>query len=353
MKASTCMSILIAVYTLLIDVVRIGFGDALEREAIAVHHDQLQNLQVECEEVRAYDIDPAVAAKEPLNFRQVQLELKRTEASTLTFQFLNGSAYYDRTTAGSTLSYWAAKGLPAIARQTQIISATGRMEELTTQVLANGKKASFGGLRQLSEFSPDVTIDIALGLRLLANRQWLNKDDLGAMEEVPQNDPSIVILHALDGSGHLHEMRFDKRLLYAMVYYRCTGTRGSYVEIMNSDFHRYGNVFIPGRMIRNSNVVDSKGQTRHPLTFTLTVRRVSLNDPNNTAARYVIAWPAHLHLFDARTNDQIEIGPTTRPLSDDDIRQQIAERRIREAMLEALAAQRVHRALDGEPTTRP
>ncbi len=257
----------------------------------------------------------------------------------------------DRTTTANTLNYWTAKGLPAIARQIQIISTTGRTEELTTQLLANGKRISFGGLRQLNGFSPDDTIDIALGLRLLGGRQWLNGDDLNAMEEVPQNDPTIVILHTQEG-GHFHEMRFDKRLLYAMVYYRCTGTRGSYVEIKNADFHRYGNVFVPGKIIRTSNVVDSKGETRHPMTFTLTVTKVSLNDLNNTSARYVIAWPAQLKLFDARTKDYIEVGPTTRPLSDDDIRQQLAERRIREVMLESLAAQRIQRALNGEPTTR-
>jgi hypothetical protein len=173
------------------------------------------------------------------------------------------------------------------------------------------------------------------------------------MEEVQQNDPTIVILHALDGSGHLHEMRFDKGLLYAMRYYRCTGSRGSYVEITNSDFHRYGNVFIPGKMIRRSHVVASNGQTRHPLTFTLTVTHVSLNDLNNIPATYAIAWPAHLKLFDARTNDRIEVGPTTRPLSDDDIRQQLAERRSREEMLEELATQRIRQALASDPTTRP
>lgn len=353
MKASIPFQIWALTCSLMLSLGSESFADTFERAAIAAHQDQLQNLSIECEEVRTYDIDPAVAAKAPPNFRQVPLDPKRTEISSLTFQFLNGNASYDRNTDGKTLSYWAAKGLPAIARQTQIISASGRIEELTTQLLASGNRASFGGLRQLDEFSPDVTIDIAMGLRLLGGRQWLDRNDLNAMELVPNSDPSIVILHTLDGGGHLHEMRFDKRLLFAMTYYRCTGTRGSYAEIKNSDFRRYGNVFFPTKIIRNSNVVDIKGQTRHPLTFRITVNSVAVNDVNNTPARYAIAWPAQMKLFDARTNDRIEVGPTTRPLSDDDIRQQLADRRMNQVILEGLAAQRIQRVLGGEPTTRP
>ncbi len=93
MKASTRTPIWIAACALMIAVSGKSLGDTLERSAIAAHQDQLQNLKVDCEEMRAYDIDPAVAAKEPPNFRHVRLELKWTEASSLTFQFLNGSAY--------------------------------------------------------------------------------------------------------------------------------------------------------------------------------------------------------------------------------------------------------------------
>jgi hypothetical protein len=353
MKSSIHVPIMIVSFALVIDISYNSFGDALDRAAIAARQDQLQNLDIGCKEIRTYDIEPEVAAKAPPNFRQAPFDLKRTEVSHLNFRFLNGYASYDRETDGVTLQYWAAKGLPAIARQTLMVSSTGRIEELTTQLLANGKRVSFGGLRQLNAFAPDITIDIAMGLRLLGSRLWLNRDDLNAMDEIEQNDPTIVILRALDGSGHVHEMTFDKRLLYAMSYYRCTGTRGSYVEITNSDFHRYRNVFIPGRIVRNSNVIDSKGLMSHPMTFTMTVTSAALNDPNNSANRYATTWPANLKLFDARTNDEIDVGPTTRPLTDDDIREQLAERRTREVMFKELATQRIHRVLDDEPTTRP
>ena len=327
-------------------------GDALDRAAIAAHQDQLQNIVMECEETRAYDIDPAAAAKVPPQFRQPQVDLKRTEAFNLSFSFLDGNAYYDRETDAGTLNYWAGKGLPAIARQRESISATGRIEELTTQTLANGKRPSFGGVRQLSEFSPDDTIDVAMGLRLLGGRQWLTKDDLGAMEEIRQPDSTVVVLHTSSG-GDVHELRFDKRPLYALVYYRCSNPHGAYVEITNSDFGRQGNVFIPCKIVRSSNTEDSGGHVRHPLVFTLIVKHASIGDPTNTSSRYSIAWPAHLQLFDARTNDRIEVGPTTRPLSDDDIRRQLADKQSRELMLEDLARQRIRSALDSAPTTQP
>jgi hypothetical protein len=328
-------------------------ADALERAAVAAHLDQLQNIVMECQEVRNYDVDPAVIDTIPFRFRQAQIDLKRTEAYTLSFSFLNGSAYYDRETDPGTLDYWAGKNLPAIARQTTSISTTGRIEELTVQRFANGKRQSYGGLRQLSAFSPIDTMDIAMGLRLLGGRQWLTKNDLADMDEIAQPDSQVVVLHKLDGAGDVHELRFDKSLLFALVYYRCASPNGAYAEIVNSDFHRQGNVFIPGKVVRSSSIVDSTRQVRHPLVFKITVERAAVNDPNNTPSNYAIAWPAHLQLFDSRTNDRIEVGATTRPMTDDDIRQQLDQKRAQDAALDELANQRINQALNQQPATRP
>jgi hypothetical protein len=328
-------------------------GETVERAAIAAHQDQIQNLVMTCEETRAFDVDPAVIAQEPLNFRQPKIDLKRTEMSTLRFTFLNGNVCYDRATDAQTLGYWTSKGLPAIVRQIQTVSATGKIEELTTQRLANGKPRSFGGLRQMSEFAPDITIDIAMGLRLLGGRQWLSKDDLSNMQEIQQPNPNLVILRALDGAGHVHELHFDRSLLYALVYYRCTNPHGAYLEITNSDFWRHGTIYFPGKIVRSSSIADSTGQIRHPLVFTLKVKDAVVNDAENTPDRYAIAWPAHLQLFDARTNDRVDIGATTRPFSDDDIRQQLAEKHARQLTLEKLATDRINHILNQQPSTRP
>jgi hypothetical protein len=304
-------------------------------------------------EVREYDTDPALVATIPLQFRQIQFDLKRSEAYNLSFSFLNGNAYYYRETDPTTLHYWAAKNLPAIARSTTSIAATGRIEELTIQRFSNGTYRSFGGLRQLSAFPPDDTIDVALGLRLLGGRHWLTEGDLAAMDEIQQPDPQIVILRALDGAGDVHELRFDKNLLFALVHYRCTNANGAYAEITNSDFHRQGNVFIPGKIVRSSSIVGADRQVRHPLVFTITVQRASVGDPMNTELNYSISWPAHLQLFDSRTNDRVDVGPTTRPLTDDDIRQQLAQKKNQEQSLDDLAAQQIRQAMNESPATQP
>jgi len=325
-------------------------ADSLERAAIAACHDQLQNVVLDCEETRTYNIDPAVAADAPLHFRQPQPDLNRTESSALKFSFLDGNARFERSLSKDTLNYWASKGLPAIVRQIQTISATGRIEELTTQELTNGKRPSFGGFRQLAAFAPDVTIDIALGLRLLGARQWLSDDDLSAMQEVAQRDPSLTILQVKDGSGRVHELHFDSRLLYALVYYRCTNSVGGFVEITNTDFQRIGNTFIPGTIVRSSSVTDSTGQIRHPIVFTISMKKASVNDEKNTLDQYSIWWPAHLELFDARTNDRIKVGPTTRPFTDADIRTQVAATRAQNRSMDQMAAERIRQALESQPS---
>lgn len=327
-------------------------ADQVERIAIAAHQDEIQNLIVQCEETRHYDTDPAVADQVSL-MAHSQFDLVRSESSNLTFSFLNGNARYDRTTAQATLNYWMSKKLPAIVSQIETISASGREEQLTTQQLVNGKRLSVGGFKQLDRFPPDDAIDIALGLRLLGAHQWLTKEELNAMQEVPQSDQSIVNLRDHDGNGHIHELRFDRRLLYALVYYRCSSANGASVEITNSDFHQCGNIFLPGDIIRVSNIPNTAGQIKHPLVFSYEVTGASVNDVDNIASRYVITFPANLLLFDARTNDQIKVGPIARTFSDDDIHRQIAENQARQAMFEQLAERRINQVIAASPSTQP
>jgi hypothetical protein len=327
-------------------------AEPIQRAAIAAHQDEMQNLVIECQEIRKYDVDAATIDQ---NFRaeHTQFDLVRSETANLTFSFLNGNARYDRRSDEATLKYWAAKKLPAIISQTLSVSASGRVEELTTQQLTNGKKPSFGGFRQLDQFSPEDTIDIALGLRLLGDRRWLTKEDLNAMQEVQQPDSSIVDLIAQDAGGHTHELRFDRRFLFALVYYRCSNAHGASVEITNTDFRTYGNVFIPGKITRVSNIPRAGGQISHPLIFTYVVKTAAVNDVRNTASRYVIRFPSHLLLFDARTNDEVEVGPIARSFTDDDIHRQIVERQLRQEMYEGLAKRRIEQALSSQPATQP
>jgi hypothetical protein len=326
---------------------------SLDRTAIGIHQDQLQSVILDCEETRTYDIDPAVAARaEPHSVRE-KIGFSRSETYHVNFSFLDGNVLVDRDISADTLAFWMQKRLPAIVRQIQSIAADGRVEELTTQQLVDGRQPSFGGIRQLTAFAPDATIDIALGLRLLGCRQWLSSDDFAAMEQIASADTNIVVLRSHDGTGHTHEFQFDKRVLYALVYYRCTSSHGESVEITNSDFRRYGNVFIPGEIIRVSNIPDSSGQVRHPLRFSISVKSASINDPDNVIARYSISWLPNMRLFDARTSEEIDIGPKPGPLTDDDIHRQLAEKAAYRLALETTTIQRINNALQNSPSTRP
>jgi hypothetical protein len=329
------------------------FGQVLDRAAIAAHLDEIQNVVVKYHESRTYNIDSEVAAKAPVQFSKTNEDLNRKENSTAVFEYLNGNARFDRTTDEITLKYWAKKGMPAIFRQTQTISSTGKVEELTEQILKSGAHISFGGIRQLNAFAPDVAVDVAMGLRLLGSRQWLSRDDLNIMHDGRSADSNIVVLEYSDGKGHTHELHFDKQLLYALVYYRCTSSNKSFVEISNSDFHRQGNIFFPGTIVRTSTILDANGKSRHPLDFTYTIDEASVNDPSNQLSLYVMSWPARLQLFDERINDRIEVGPATRPMTDDDIRVQIAGKKQQQITLEDQVRQRMNHVMNNPPSTRP
>lgn len=111
---------------LLIASCRQCFGQDVERAAIDAHQDQLQNLILDCQETRHHDIDRA-AASSGSAAAYPQIDLVRSEMSSVRFSFLNGNARYDRVTDSTTLKYWASKGLPAIASQMQSISSSGRV----------------------------------------------------------------------------------------------------------------------------------------------------------------------------------------------------------------------------------
>jgi hypothetical protein len=342
---------LLATITLALFTAAKSFALSIDRQGVAAHQDQLQNLVVNFSETRDYYTHPPKGTD--FTGDGVQGRLSRAESFDVRFSFLNGNAKWDRSTDPATLKYWSAKGLPAIASQTESISSTGRVEQLTNQQFITGRRMLFGGFDQLNEFSPLETIDVALGLRLFGSRQWTKKDDLAEMDQAPSSDNSIVELECTDVGGHKHQLRFDKRLLFALVYYRCSDDHGNSVEIVNSDFHQAGSVFVPGKIVRTSNLLDSGGRVWHPLVFTIQVKHATVNGLDNTLDQYAIAWPAGLHLFDARTNDQVDVGATTRPFTDDDIRTQLSERRVREAGLMDLARKRIRLALANQPTTRP
>ena len=231
----------------------------ISRAAVLAHLDQLQNLTMKCHLDTVHNAPSGAAVADG------------DETYDFAFSFLNGSARLDTATAHETLADLQSKEAPGFAWQTSTISATGKMEWLADQVDSKGNHRPVGGISQIDAFPEQWTVDIGLGLRLYRGLHWLTKRDLAAGKEIPGENSDLFIIQIPGDNGMLHEMRFSKKLFYALVYYRCTFPSGSFEDVMNSDFQQIGNVFLPRRIVRQGNLVDQRsGKLIHPLVHTVT-----------------------------------------------------------------------------------
>jgi hypothetical protein len=332
-----------------------GFGDDLARAAIKARLDALRNLQADLHYRIDHDEDPAL----PLPPSALRLDRRRTDLGRASFSLLDGLARMETITDPATLAYYKnTYGMNIVARELLILWRDGRVDSINQQATGpNGALQTNGGISSFRRFREEWTLDMALGLRLYRDSHWLSPQAIDSAQEIPAGDANIVTLRItnLGEQNTIHDLRFDKRLLYALVYYRCTFGPGtdSYEEITNSDFQRQGNVFLPMHIVRRGRYIDTTGNPRHPLTYTLTVQRYRLGDPANLPASYQMAWPAGHKIYDSRLKQVIDVGPTTRPLTDDDIRAQLAQKEASQQDLLARARQRLDQVLATQPSNVP
>jgi hypothetical protein len=330
---------------------RTGAAD-FSRAAIDARLDAIQNLTAEYNLREDHDEDP-IAWRSLVEQGVAHGDRQRTDFSAGVFSFLYGSAKLESLTGDQTLKYWAEHGVNTLRRQVITIDPSGREEQLH-EIPVRGRVEVGGGVEQITEFPLDWTVDLALGLRLFGEREWLTKQALAAAEQLPPTDPEISTLEFKQSNGNVDLLRFDRRLLYALVSERCTFPEApdSFVEITNSNFRREDNVFLPMSIDRQRHYIDLSGKPRDSLVCKIVVSKYILNDPDNTESRFRTIWPARIRIYDARVRQAIDVGPTSRPLSDDDIREQLDQREASQREIEGQATQRIHKVV-GAPATAP
>jgi hypothetical protein len=168
-------------------------------------------------------------------------------------------------------------------------------------------------------FPEEWTVDIALGLRLLHSDKWLTADDLRAANEQQTNDGLYEL--KIDGSRVAHVLRFDPKNRFALVYYKYNVPGTGFEEIENSDWTYVKDVCLPRHIVRHSTVTFPDGVVRTPFTFTVMVAAFRLNDTADAPDKLMVMWPANIDVLDTRTNQHLATGPTTRVLTEDDIRE--------------------------------
>jgi hypothetical protein len=324
-----------------------AMASSISTTAITARMEALHNVKASFDLVTQYDVDP----KLPTPPQVVQVDAVRTESGSGTWSFLNGSARLSFAPDDRTIKYYAKRGLDYDKQETTIMSGGVKSESLYGASNGHGGERFSGGIENIDRFPEEWTLDLALGLRLYRSKSWLVTDDIVGANELPSSDPNALVLQIQGDGGVIHELHFDRRFFYALVYYKCLFPEGSYEDVVNSNFHRFGNVFVPLNIVRSGHYVDTSGKWRSPIVRTLRVTKFLINDPSNVESEYEMIWPANLRIYDARIRQPLSVGPTSRSLSEDDIREQLDEGQKSREQAEAQARERINQVLGGQPAT--
>jgi hypothetical protein len=297
------------------------------------------------------DFDPAIANQQGDEDDVRKYGLNRREDEHIVFRFRRGSAVVETTLDNDALANAKRQGIPAVQFRAKSISP-GRSEDLS-RVVVNGK---VGGLISgPTAVPPDWTLDVGLGLRLLGASGWLDISDLTAAERSSDAENSVTLV-LNDHYGLRHELTFNKSVGYALVRYRRKWpTKAEPYELIEcSDFRRIGGVFVPYLITRFNIYRDSVGELRQPITrnFKLLSFVFDAQAPTTAPEPLMITWPGGATVRDMRTEVMIPVGPTSRPLTDAEIAEEIILQEGKRTDLEKRARDRIDRNLDGSRGAR-
>jgi hypothetical protein len=314
-------------------------GSSADISAIEGRLFAMQDIEVTYRSTIKYNIDPELMkhdeGSQPNRFSPTRITSGRER-----FTFAGGAGRLERWTSPETTTYWKNMRLPYFSHQIQVLGADGRLDELSNEVRSDGKGTVFGGISQPKNYPEDWTVDIALGLRLYRGSSWLSADELQHAVSDTHSD-GLVELTINTEAGVEHRFRFDANRQYALIYYRCTFSGKSFEEFEASDFKQFGVLSLPQHILRRTEYPDSHGNPRHP------------NGANKSASGIQIQWPAGLKIFDSRANAVVDVGPSTRQLSDDDIHAELQSLDRAQQSQEDEARMRIEKVLGTAATSGP
>jgi hypothetical protein len=296
----------------------------LSRNAIIARLEGLKDFTVVYHLQTDIDVDPATESGN----REMGLsesEPKRTESMDCTFSFFHENIRLSKERGADFINSFTKRKMSYPKSTTNVVTPDWREEALSEEDRGRKFFRMGGSVGIVKSCSEDWLVDLGLGIRLYRTREWLTPDDLQKATESVSDAPQIVILRIQGDNNMIHELHFDKNLMYALVYYKVLYPDGAFEEITSSDFHRNGNMFLPNKIVRANQYLDSEGKVRHPFTRTVTIQNYIIDDPENVPERFRIIWPAKLQIFDQRINQPVNVGPTSRPMTDEDIQKTLAE----------------------------
>jgi hypothetical protein len=228
--------------------------------------------------------------------------------------YLDGSLRYERSLTASTLAKARAERWPLDA-QLIVTGTRERSEELVRKI---GDDRVVGLIDNRIDLPSDVTLDVAMGLRLYNDPDWLNAGSFDAMvlKSTTATSSTVTLVTA---NGLLHEWVLDRANGYVPVQY-CVFSKDRELEHVDyTNFKHIGDILVPFQYTRKLLSYDENGVQGTRDTATVTISTFQIRDPKNISGRFVMTWPVGSSILDHRTNLRLMVRSRPRVLTDADI----------------------------------
>ena len=157
----------------------------------------LQNVSLTYTARTDNDFDPAlVSAIAKARPSDAHADPNATTIEDQSFAFSGSVARLERWLSPESADNLTARRLPHVAHEIQVVSSSGRIDDLSYTVTARGKKFTNGSIGEVDLMPEDWTADIALGLRLYRSKSWLTPEELDSAKKEPSKVDGMVDLRS-------------------------------------------------------------------------------------------------------------------------------------------------------------
>jgi hypothetical protein len=280
----------------------------------------LQNIQTE------YDLDvrqtPRPEDQKTFEFEGQTIQIRPTQnAFSGRFEYLGGNAIIE--VKPSEADAKAAQVNHSDAPSWRKVISDTRYEALFRHT---GSNRPVGAIEQHPDFSEDLFIDVAIGLRLTEVKQFLIPSQLEKdLTLDAAADKRQSVLKLMDDKGCIHRWRVDSSNGLKVLMYTVSEPKDSeYLRYDFSDFTLAGGVYLPQKIVITRKLLldgpqgpNSKSWVTE--TATINVKKYVVGSPDNVKDNYRMLWPKGSLIRDERSGENFNVQSGDRYLSDDDI----------------------------------
>jgi hypothetical protein len=264
----------------------------------------LQNVKVEFDLDVHHTPPPDAPSEIKIGDQVIQIR-ERRESYTCRFQFLAGRAMYEVAPTAAFAAEMKASATDVVTLKKVL---TKDLDEMAFTHSVEGQPHPLGRVRAHPEFRDDVFGDVALGLRLPNEEQWLEPDRVKEATAENPSEAHRITFRLADAKGRIHRWLIDTAATPKVLWYTLTRPETGH-EQMRIDYENFATVdrvCLPKSIVMKRFYLSdgpagkySKAWCTETQTYTLT--SMAVGSKENVAENYTMDWKKGTVVLDDRT----------------------------------------------------